>query len=203
MVPLSLSISLLLFSALNILLCFLTPLGTAISGVSFGAGNALGRRKREIPVQENTNPAGGRLKVPREDKRFFFQKTKPKPYNFANLRPAPPFKTFWKPITTKAPPKYSSVATNFNLPLDITFVLCFWIKTETTHAQLISVTEKVLVKYVWRRNLPFYMKPMKNMKVNEKNIINVSILNRQLKLELGYTRTKRLAYLYKLIETFV
>jgi hypothetical protein len=181
-------------------LCFLTSSGNAIRGVSFGAGNAVGRRKREISLQEDANP--GRFEIPRvrAPKRKSWQARKQRPDKFTQSRPY--VTTTKKPPITKIQPKYSSVVTNFNLPLKITFVLCFWIKTETRFAQLISVTEKlpdnkpdVSVKFGrWLIYYPSWKQPKQNTNDKQKNIINVSIVQRMLTLELGYKRTKRLVY---------
>lgn len=181
-------------------MCFLTSSGNAIRGVSFGAGNAVGRRKREISLQEDANP--GRFEIPRvrAPKRKSWQARKQRPDKFTLSRPY--VTTTKKPPITKIQPKYSSVVTNFNLPIKITFVLCFWIKTETRFAQLISVTEKlpdnkpdVSVKYGrWLIYYPSWKQPKQNTNDKQKNIINVSIVQRMLTLELGYKRTKRLVY---------
>ena len=163
-------------------------LGNAIRGVSFGGGNAVGRRRREVE----------KTKTPQTDKRSFWHSYKP--HKSTKFRPQPHFGIPWKPSPPQPPSKYSSVATNFSFPSNITFVLCFWIKTQSKFAQLISVTEKIPEKklnyynYAWPRRFPLWRPTMKNKiykKEKEKNIINVSILRGYLKLELGYKRIKR------------
>ncbi|XP_028419306.1 uncharacterized protein LOC114545170 [Dendronephthya gigantea] len=193
--------------------------GNAIRGVAFG--NAAARRKRELSSSsfEDANPDAQRQKSKGQGKRppprlnqykfwhirkhlphIFFRK--PQPY------PVYPITTKKPDVTTQAPSEYSSLSTDFNLPLNITFVLCFWIKTKTRNAQLISVTEKnqmqtptqnpktktkeqKVIPRWFRKPTPRPTPTQKKATEKPKNVINVSLMSGMLRLEIGNQHTTR------------
>ncbi|XP_046861137.1 uncharacterized protein LOC124454370 [Xenia sp. Carnegie-2017] len=157
--------------------------GNAIRAISFRGS----RRKREISENEESfdrfDASPGRKKFQLWKKR----------------RRTPP---------TKEPSTVGSVMRTFKLPTNITFVLCFWLRTTDRFAQLISISEErtrfqIVVKKIknpryhyWYRRHPYYAhhypryiykRFKKTIKTNE-TIVNVTILEQKLHIEIGYSR---------------
>ena len=197
-------------SNLKSCLCLLIYSGNKIEGVAFGSGNVAARKKRGITSKRSYNH-GYRGSYVQRKKYTFFQSHKNKLHQTNRPKPRPYlWHTTKRPVTTKPPVKQSSVMTNFSLPLKITFVLCFWIKTESNFAQLISVTENKPKKepdydpyyYYFPHSRRTFYRPWKQKKPQKKdtenNIINVSIFERNLRLQLGYKRIQKLVLLFRL-----
>lgn len=158
---------------------FFTLSGLPIRGVTFGAGASRG--KREITSQADGDPASYRVDKPQDDELPFWQDRKTKAQKNSRLAQRPPFR-YWttrKP-TTPTPTSATtsaSIVRNFELPQNITFVLCFWIKTKSTNAQLISVIEKTREppQYKWRRSHYYHYYPyFGNLKKRKKTILSTS-----------------------------
>lgn len=161
---------------------FQNYLGNAIRAISFRGS----RRKREISDNEESFDS------------FDASPSRRKFQLWKKRRRTPP---------TKEPSTVGSVMRTFKLPTNITFVLCFWLRTTDRFAQLISISEErtrsqILVKKIkipryhyWYRRHPYahhypryiYKRFKKTIKTNE-TIVNVTILEQKLHIEIGYSR---------------
>lgn len=173
-------------------------LGNAIRGVAFGSVNSAGRKKRELSSLD-FNPGETRYPHAQNNKHNSWRRARRHSRRKSRHR-RPYYRPKFYPTRrpTQAPTKESSISTKFDLPLNITFVLCFWIKTRTRFAQLISVVEN-LPEYrmigrkgpIWRRWSHKWNPYQKKTKERKRNIINVSIHRKMLRLELGTNRVER------------
>ena len=124
--------------------------GNRIKGVAFDT--SAGRRKREITSQAEANSQSYRIIKPQKDR--------------TTKTDIPPEQRF----------RYAFIVRNFDLPRNIRFVLCFWVKTNSTNGQLMSVVEKIKEPSI------------------ERNIIDVSISRGLITLDIGYERIKRFVF---------
>ena len=177
----------------------------AIKGVTFGASSGSITGKREIATDHEADAVSEsyRVNIPQDDGLAFWQghNTKAPKISKQLSRSSSRYwlKKKFKPEPTPKPaPKrstYASIVRNFELPPSITFVLCFWIKTQSANAQLISVIEKTTEprnfwpRYFNNHNYYYYWPKRVN---KENNIINVSIFRKMLQLHIGYRRLERL-----------
>lgn len=184
--------------------------GNAIRGATFGAGIAIGRKKRAIKGKSDPGhykkpyyPHGyapyHRPFYPRYRKKPAMKKkcvppplpTTPKPGVLGKTTLAP-VKTTTRPFRAR---KHSSISVKTDLPEKITFVICFWIKTIASKAQLISLVEhgknmksefrwKYWKRTYWKKSYywPKYKKPV------DHNIFNVTLYKGKLRVEVGYDR---------------
>ena len=177
--------------------------GLAIRGVTFGAGTGAAIGKREIASQADANPKSYKANKSQDDQLTFWQGRKIKAHKISRVPLRQPLIRYWttrKPTTPPPTPtpaqSHASIERNFDLPQNITFVLCFWIKTTATSAQLMSVIEKTRepTQNRWRRINYYYYYYYWKPKEKENNIIDVSIFRRMLRLHIGYKRTERFVF---------